>query len=69
MMAVPAAVIARMISKWEPLVARRVVWIGEDLEPIPDVVPLRPSAVRFHPRVGRADRRLSGPSVEKPCAS
>lgn len=41
-MAVPDAVIDRMISKWEPptsLEAHGLVWIGEDLEPIPDAIP------------------------------
>jgi hypothetical protein len=43
-MAVPDAVIDRMISKWEPptpLETHGFVWIGEDLEPIPDAIPLR----------------------------
>jgi predicted kinase len=38
---VPDAVIDRMIAKWEPptpLEAHRVVWIGEDLEPVPDAI-------------------------------
>jgi hypothetical protein len=41
-MAVPDAVIDRMILKWEPptpLEAHGVVWIGEDLEPIPAAIP------------------------------
>jgi predicted kinase len=40
-MAVPDAVIDRMISKWKPptpLEAHGLVWIGEDLEPIPDAI-------------------------------
>jgi predicted kinase len=40
--AVPDAVIDRMILKWEPptaLEAHGLVWIGEDLEPIPAAVP------------------------------
>jgi hypothetical protein len=55
-------------ARFTPLQAHSLVWIGEDLDHSRRY-PAAPIGTRFYPRAGRMDRRLSGSSVEKPCAS